>query len=40
MKIWANRYFPGKQIPDLTQKAVEKFLNKHISMEEIEMVIK
>ena len=35
MKIWANRYFPGKQIPDLTQKAVEKFLNKHISMEEI-----
>ena len=27
MKIWANRYFLGKQIPDLTQKAVEKFLN-------------
>lgn len=32
--------FLENKLPDLTQKAVEKFLNKHISMEETEMVIK
>lgn len=32
--------FLEEKLPDLTQKAVEKFLHKHTSMEEIEMVIK
>ena len=32
--------FLENKLPDLTQKADEKFLSKYISMEEIEMVIR
>lgn len=32
--------FLENKLPDLTQKADEKFLNKHINMEEIEIVIR
>lgn len=32
--------FLENKLPDLTHKADEKFLNKHISMEEVEIIIR
>lgn len=40
MKIWVNDYFLGKEITRFDSKSSSKFLNKHTSMQEVEMVIK
>lgn len=40
MKTWVNDYFLGKEITRFDSKSSSKFLNKHTSMQEVEMVIK
>lgn len=40
MKTWVNDYFLGKEITRFDSKSSSKFLNKHTSLQEVEMVIK